>query len=56
MTTPVAVPGPLFVTTIVYVRFCPPFTGSGESDFAIARSAVTAAGSRKSIDGVLSSG
>jgi hypothetical protein len=35
--TPVAELGPLFVTVIVYVRFCPTITGSGESVLVIDR-------------------
>jgi hypothetical protein len=37
--TPVAALGPLFVTTMVYVRSCPASTGLGEADFVIETSA-----------------
>jgi hypothetical protein len=37
MVTPVAALGPLLVTTIVYVRFCPTKTGSGLSVLVIER-------------------
>src|SRR2546426_11706872 len=39
MAPPVAVLGPPLVTLIVYVRFAPTITGSGESVLVIARSA-----------------
>lgn len=42
-TTVLALPGPLFVTTTVYVMLLPAITGLGDAAFVIARSAVFAA-------------
>ena len=39
-----AASGPLFVTVIVYVRFAPVFTGSGESTLVTDRSAIANSG------------